>query len=338
MVLSSITGSTQCLQVNSAGNVGGTGSTCGGGGGSGTINSAPQYQIPYYSSAGTSAVLSGASGFTIQSGIMSVSALTISGIASGNQCLTANGSGVVSGSGGPCGSINSGTQYQVGIYATTGTTLSGNSGFTYNTGTSRLSVANLTLTGISGTQCLQGASGVISGTGAPCGSIAAEPQYEVPYYSASGTAATLAGSSNFTFNSSTNILTTQGLTVSSFAGSAVCVQTNTIGTLVSAGAPCGNAITSSGVAGELVLYTSATGMTGHSSMTFNGTVLYLPLINVGSVSVCSEAICGYTVYAGAGSSHNTVYRCLVAGILPVGALTITSGDCGVASATSLHVD
>jgi hypothetical protein len=48
-----ITGSTQCLQVNSAGIVAGTGSTCGSGSSSGTVNSGTSGQLAYYSATGT---------------------------------------------------------------------------------------------------------------------------------------------------------------------------------------------------------------------------------------------------------------------------------------------
>ena len=46
--MSSITGSSQCLHVNSSGVVSGTGSDCAAGGGSGTVNSGTQYQMAYY--------------------------------------------------------------------------------------------------------------------------------------------------------------------------------------------------------------------------------------------------------------------------------------------------
>jgi hypothetical protein len=49
-----VTGSTQCLQANSAGLITGTGSACGsGGGGSGTVNSGTSGQLAYYGSTGT---------------------------------------------------------------------------------------------------------------------------------------------------------------------------------------------------------------------------------------------------------------------------------------------
>lgn len=59
LTLSGITGSTQCIHVNSSGVASGTGADCGAGGGSGTINPALQFAIPYYSAAGSSQTLSG---------------------------------------------------------------------------------------------------------------------------------------------------------------------------------------------------------------------------------------------------------------------------------------
>jgi hypothetical protein len=53
LTLNSITGSTQCLHVSSTGVVSGTGADCGGGGGSGTVNSGTAGQIAYYATTGT---------------------------------------------------------------------------------------------------------------------------------------------------------------------------------------------------------------------------------------------------------------------------------------------
>lgn len=50
---SGITGSTQCLHVNTSGLVSGTGSDCGSGGGSGTVNSGASGDLAYYASTGT---------------------------------------------------------------------------------------------------------------------------------------------------------------------------------------------------------------------------------------------------------------------------------------------
>lgn len=54
VTLGSVTGLTQCLNVNSTGIVSGTGAACGaGGGGSGTVNSAAAGTVAYYASTGT---------------------------------------------------------------------------------------------------------------------------------------------------------------------------------------------------------------------------------------------------------------------------------------------
>lgn len=50
--ISSITGLTQCLQVDSAGAISGTGSACGGGGGGGGVNSGTSGQLAYYAANG----------------------------------------------------------------------------------------------------------------------------------------------------------------------------------------------------------------------------------------------------------------------------------------------
>jgi len=65
LTLSAISGSTQCLQVNSSGVISGTGSTCGGSGGSGTVNSGTQYQLGYYAATGTA--ISGGTGIVTDS-------------------------------------------------------------------------------------------------------------------------------------------------------------------------------------------------------------------------------------------------------------------------------
>ena len=59
-ITTNITGSTQCLHVSTTGVISGTGSDCGGGGGSGTVNSGTQYQMAYYAANGTA--VSGNSG------------------------------------------------------------------------------------------------------------------------------------------------------------------------------------------------------------------------------------------------------------------------------------
>ena len=62
LTMSSITGSNQCLHVNSSGVVSGTGSDCAAGGGSGTVNSGTQYQMAYYPNSGSTTTVGGNSG------------------------------------------------------------------------------------------------------------------------------------------------------------------------------------------------------------------------------------------------------------------------------------
>ncbi|QEL14802.1 beta strand repeat-containing protein [Limnoglobus roseus] len=89
--LTSITGSTQCLQVNSSGVVSGTGSTCGaGGGGSGTVNSGTANQLAFYSSTGTA--VSGTSDITDSGTTVGVNVPTVVTSASASA-LTVGASG-----------------------------------------------------------------------------------------------------------------------------------------------------------------------------------------------------------------------------------------------------
>lgn len=72
LTLSAITGSTQCLQVNTSGVVAGSGATCGGGGGSGTVNSGTAAQLAYYASTGTA--VSGTTNASITAGALTLGA------------------------------------------------------------------------------------------------------------------------------------------------------------------------------------------------------------------------------------------------------------------------
>jgi hypothetical protein len=71
ITLSGITGSTQCLQVNSSGTVSGTGAICGsgGGGGSGTVASSTIGQIPVYTAATT---VTGSPNLTFAAGLFTL--------------------------------------------------------------------------------------------------------------------------------------------------------------------------------------------------------------------------------------------------------------------------
>lgn len=91
LTLTGITGSTQCLTVNSSGVVSGTGSACGAGGGSGTISAALQYSFAYYSAAGSAQTISGISAPTTPNGVPQVLTTTPSGGAATAPALSLPG-------------------------------------------------------------------------------------------------------------------------------------------------------------------------------------------------------------------------------------------------------
>jgi hypothetical protein len=178
-----ITGGTRCLHVDTTGLVSGTASDCGAGGGGITGVSSPASTIAV---GGTTAVtvdlnLGHANTWTAP---QTLSGLTLSGVTgASSQCLQASTIGVVSGTGAACGSGGGG----VNAITSTGTTLAVSGTTTTNleinlakantwsaaqTFSAGVSSSTLALSGITGsTQCLQAsATGVVSGTGATCGS------------------------------------------------------------------------------------------------------------------------------------------------------------------------
>ena len=115
----SLTGSTQCLHVNSSGVVSGTGADCSSGSasltdGSTNITSGTSGKVEFnnagvlgeYSISGTGNVaMTTSPTFTTPTlGAATASGLTLSGITGSTQCLQVNSSGVVAGSGSACGS------------------------------------------------------------------------------------------------------------------------------------------------------------------------------------------------------------------------------------------
>jgi hypothetical protein len=78
-----ITGSAQCLHVNSSGVISGTGSDCGAGSGSGTVTSSTAGDVAYFQSTGTTVI--GTSTITISGGEVGIGTATMS------QQLTVNG-------------------------------------------------------------------------------------------------------------------------------------------------------------------------------------------------------------------------------------------------------
>jgi len=286
VTISGLTGITQCLEVNSSGVVGGTGSTCGGGGGSGTVNPALQGLVPYYTGAGTSAVLSGNpyASVNLSTGAYTLPGLTLNDITGSSfQCVQAGTTGILSGTGGPCGTINSGAQYQVGYYATAGSTLSGNSNLTFNGST--LSTLGLAITGISGTQCLEVSSGSVIGTSLGCAT-ASGSIGDVAFYTG---ASALGSSGNLFWNNSTNLLSASKFTIPSITANEVLYQA-----------------------------AGTTYITGSSSFTYNGTTVTVPaLFTSGSITgntggFASMSVSGVSAaasFSAAGNSGVTSTTC-----------------------------
>ena len=201
LTISSLTGSTQCLQVSTLGVVTGTGSACGsGGGGSGTVNPGTQYQVAYYPN--TASAVSGHTGFTWNGTTVTVPALTITGFTTG--CLN-NTSGVVASTGVPCGSIGTASTSQVAVYSGANA-IGGFSGFTYSSSiltVPSISAGSIKDTGFSSAQCVQtNSSGVFVGSGAACPTVSGTNGY-VAFYTGS---TSLGSDATFNYNSTTHVL------------------------------------------------------------------------------------------------------------------------------------
>lgn len=202
LTLTGITGSTQCLQVNSSGVVSGTGSTCGsGGGGSGTVTASPQYQLPYYANSGTANVITGTSALTFTGGTSFTTtdpwtfSLAGTGAGSNGQIVLKDTGGSLgggsiqfaegsttqwildfgTGTGGAQGNfslvdqVNSGHAQLVGQAGSSASVMITNSGYSIP---STVVLSSLAISSITGsTQCLEiSSTGVVSGTGSACGS------------------------------------------------------------------------------------------------------------------------------------------------------------------------
>jgi hypothetical protein len=129
MILSSITGSSQCLQVSSSGLVSGAGSSCatsagtvtGVSNGDGTLTISPTTGAVVASIA-----LAHANTWTAT---QTFSGIVDSNVTGSTQCLQANSSGLVSGTGASCGSggsgtVNSGIAGHISFYSSSGTAVS----------------------------------------------------------------------------------------------------------------------------------------------------------------------------------------------------------------------
>jgi len=204
------------------------GGACTTGGASGTVVASPQYQIPYYSSAGTTATVTGTSGLTFNPavGTFNISGGSATGItmtsfsltAAGVMQLTAVGSNVdltaataynaVQIPAGGVGNTLSGTfvnYIQPGSYSTT---LS--AGPPRTTSDTFHAGALSYYSGSSGGPCLamySGSTWACYGGGSGSGTVSPAVTNDVAYYT--GTT-TVGGSSSFTFNPGSNLLTVTG--------------------------------------------------------------------------------------------------------------------------------
>jgi hypothetical protein len=102
LVLSGVTGSTQCLQANSSGAVSGTGSNCA----AATTVSSSDGSLTISPTSGAVVASLNVGNANTWTGVQTFSAnkLALAGVTGSTQCLQANSSGVVTGTGGACGS------------------------------------------------------------------------------------------------------------------------------------------------------------------------------------------------------------------------------------------
>lgn len=206
-----------CLQTDASGNVVDAGAACGsGGGGSGTVNSGTINQLGYYAATGTaiSGLATANNGVLVTSGagVPSISTtlpsgLTIPGYLTGNQTVTLSGD--VSGSGATAitATIGANAVTFAKLQQLGANTVAGN-----GTG----STANATALAVPSCSGATNALTWTSGTGFGCNTIASggsgtvnsSTQYQLGYYSATGTA--VSGSSTITTDASNNLLVTTG--------------------------------------------------------------------------------------------------------------------------------
>lgn len=202
-----IGGGIQCVRsVN--GVLTGTGQDCGAGAvasGSNTIVASPQYQIPFYSQAGTSNTLTGASGFSWYGSSAAVNTLVTNnlistGIVAGTSGLTSAGT-IFGNNGASFGSTvafgNPLNPYSVGIIGPSTSPVGG------------YAVALPTSTPQSGQALINLSGGNLgwsnipsSGGGSGNGTVSASQQFNVAYYTNSGSSTTVGGNSHFTTDGS----------------------------------------------------------------------------------------------------------------------------------------
>jgi hypothetical protein len=248
ITFSSISGSTQCLQVNSSGVVSGTGSACGSGGGitigSTTITTGNNGRVLYNNSgvvgemttsgSGTQLALTNSPVFTTPSlgvaSATSINGLTISS-STGTLSITnlktfsvsntltlsgTDGSTLNIGAGGTLGSAayTSSSAYEVPITFSTGLTRSVNT-ISVNTSQNISTLSNLTSNGLVTTSGGTGALSVTSTTGSGNVVLATSPTFSGP---------TISGT----------------ITFSGISGSTQCLQVDSSGVVSGTGSACGS--------------------------------------------------------------------------------------------------
>lgn len=245
----------QCLQTNGAGTVITSGGSCGGGGGSGGGSVAFLYNGTPITSPTVSVVVDTSTlNYTIYSGALSSGTLAV------NQNLTIS-TLTLSGTGPAAFNMTEGA-------ATSVTGVSSSHDVCWADSTNHALTCDFNNSGSSGTVVLSTttdtaghcaywtAQGTVGDLGAACGTgsggsggggsgtITAAAQYEIPYYSLSGSTTTLAGSANFTntgtsvtFNS-VSVVTESGLTsetasgvLFTYTGSTMTLSSGTINNL-----------------------------------------------------------------------------------------------------------
>jgi hypothetical protein len=351
------TGLTQCLQVNSAGQVSGTASGCGSAtGGSGTVTASPAQSIAYYPGPGSTAVVQGNSSFLINTttGKLFTPNLVITSVtgpSGSNECLNSDQYGNVGGTGAPCGSINSSSSGPFAYYATNGSTLSPQSSvFWIGASTQALSTPNINITAV-GVGCLSTASGgAVSASGASCGSTVTQNQYDLAYYAISPNGSQLTG--NNSFHIDPNISNTSGgpgrlfapsVQVTNISGTQ-CLQSSG-GLITGTGAACaaGSATIGSGSAGSLPYYAAAGTALTASNITGAGGFYYV--ISPGAGTGGSGAIQTNDVQIAGRFTVNPgivqLYRCLTAGTgtpsAPAGTVVTDTTLCATSQALKIYV-
>lgn len=183
-----------CIGTNSSG-VFGLG-TCGGGsGGSGTVSTSSP-------------------GLTSGQPVYATGVNTIASVASSTFLTSIGGQAALSL---PLSIANGGTATSSavtnGVYYYNGTNAEADSLLTFNNSTKILTTSALTLSALTGTQCLHEISGVVSGTGSDCGSggggtVGSGTTGQFPYYAANGTTLTATSSLFLATNGNIGIGTT----------------------------------------------------------------------------------------------------------------------------------